>query len=279
MAGERFGRLLVIERDGSIRKAAAWVCLCDCGTRTRVVGNLLRRGRTTSCGCRATELRNQFGKTPAAENLIGMNFGRLLVVERVGRQWGFATWKCACECGRTSTVTSRNLKAGKTASCGCLRRESIAKVGRSTLLDLTGRRFGRLLVIARSGSTKQGAASWICRCDCGTTKIISGASLKSKSPTASCGCLALEVFETTRRSPRERLGLPAYSREEQRIANATLNAKYRAELRDSYVAQLLEMRTAEAPKYLIQMKREQINLRRMALLLRKAQDEGSEDTR
>lgn len=58
LTGERFGRLVVEARDGSSPGSgnAEWLCLCDCGRRTRVNSKRLRRGETTSCGCYATEL-------------------------------------------------------------------------------------------------------------------------------------------------------------------------------------------------------------------------------
>lgn len=52
--------------------------------------------------------------------------------------------------------------------------------------DLTSQRFGSLLVIERRGSDKRGEALWLCRCDCGTEKVIRGHDLKGG--TKSCGC-------------------------------------------------------------------------------------------
>lgn len=54
--------------------------------------------------------------------------------------------------------------------------------------NLIGRKFGKLLVIERSGSDKNGQALWKCICECGTSKIISGHDLISKKGTKSCGC-------------------------------------------------------------------------------------------
>lgn len=55
------------------------------------------------------------------------------------------------------------------------------------LIDLTGRKFGRLSVIRRSG-VYHGCAAWLCRCECGSEKVVSGKYLRSGS-TQSCGCL------------------------------------------------------------------------------------------
>jgi len=57
------------------------------------------------------------------------------------------------------------------------------------LIDLTGQKFGRLTVIERSyPNAKNRSTRWLCKCDCGTEKIILRDSLKS-GKTRSCGCL------------------------------------------------------------------------------------------
>lgn len=59
-------------------------------------------------------------------------------------------------------------------------------------VDMKSLRFGRLTVSNYAGKDKNRAALWECRCDCGNTKVIKGASLRSGS-TQSCGCLNREV--------------------------------------------------------------------------------------
>ena len=68
-------------------------------------------------------------------NLIGQRFGRLVVVKK-GRltKYKLQRWECVCDCGGTSTPTTRSLRAG-TQSCGCLNKQILA--GRS-------RRLGRI---------------------------------------------------------------------------------------------------------------------------------------
>lgn len=65
------------------------------------------------------------------------------------------------------------------------------------LTDLTGRRFGRLTVLGQAGKTKWGDSKWLCRCDCGNERVVSGGHLKS-GHTQSCGCYARE--EASRRA-------------------------------------------------------------------------------
>lgn len=63
--------------------------------------------------------------------------------------------------------------------------------GRANLKDLTTQRFTRLEVIALYESDGNGSR-WICKCDCGNTKIVRRRSLVSKA-TKSCGCLKKEL--------------------------------------------------------------------------------------
>lgn len=58
--------------------------------------------------------------------------------------------------------------------------------------DISGQKFGRLTVIERSGTAKNGHVLWHCRCSCGNEIIAHGCDLKS-SHTQSCGCLRDEV--------------------------------------------------------------------------------------
>lgn len=51
LTGQRFDRLKVIGRNGSIDGHAAWKCKCECGNITIVQGRYLSSGKTKSCGC------------------------------------------------------------------------------------------------------------------------------------------------------------------------------------------------------------------------------------
>lgn len=53
---------------------------------------------------------------------------------------------------------------------------------------LEGKRFGKLLVLEEHPERgKRGEVLWVCKCDCGNTKIINGNSLRSGHSTT-CGC-------------------------------------------------------------------------------------------
>lgn len=55
-------------------------------------------------------------------------------------------------------------------------------------LDLIGRRFGNLTVIARAENAKNGKARWLCACHCGGTINVVGGHL-TRAAIDSCGCL------------------------------------------------------------------------------------------
>ena len=59
-------------------------------------------------------------------------------------------------------------------------------------IDLTGQRFGRLLVLYECGRSKGGKVLWKCRCDCGNECIVSSDKLKNQR-TQSCGCLQRDI--------------------------------------------------------------------------------------
>lgn len=64
-------------------------------------------------------------------------------------------------------------------------------------IDLTGQRFGRLVVVERVTDhiTPSGATfvQWKCVCDCGNNTVVSTLSLRRSSGTRSCGCLQKET--------------------------------------------------------------------------------------
>lgn len=52
LSGQRFGLWTVHSQAGNtVRGGALWACICDCGTSRTVLGQDLRKGKSTSCGC------------------------------------------------------------------------------------------------------------------------------------------------------------------------------------------------------------------------------------
>lgn len=72
-------------------------------------------------------------------------------------------------------------------------KNSIYEIGRKT--DITGYRFGRLVILREDvGNTKSGR-HWMCQCDCGRTSVASTENL-NRGHTRSCGCLWSETLTT-----------------------------------------------------------------------------------
>lgn len=57
--------------------------------------------------------------------------------------------------------------------------------------DITGQRYGRLLVVSPVKRPNIKAFYWECQCDCGSIKVIYGANLR-RGLSQSCGCLHRE---------------------------------------------------------------------------------------
>lgn len=55
------------------------------------------------------------------------------------------------------------------------------------LIDLTGKRFGRLLVIKKDPKRPKSGTKWICQCDCGRVVSVFSRNLRRGTST-SCGC-------------------------------------------------------------------------------------------
>ncbi len=61
-------------------------------------------------------------------------------------------------------------------------------------IDITGQVFGRWTVLKR-GENQNGAAMWLCKCECGSISTIQGGNLRS-GHSKSCGCLQRELRTT-----------------------------------------------------------------------------------
>jgi len=58
-------------------------------------------------------------------------------------------------------------------------------------VDIAGQTFNRLTVVSRADNSANGSAMWLCKCECGNTKVVLGSNLRL-GHTRSCGCLAKE---------------------------------------------------------------------------------------
>ena len=72
----------------------------------------------------------------------------------------------------------------------------------SKKIDMTGQRFGKLLVSAPAPSNAAGQARWVCQCDCGQTITTLGHSLRG-GHCQSCGCTRNEKITNLRKTHGE----------------------------------------------------------------------------
>ena len=123
-----------------------------------------------------------------AEDLTGQKFGAWVVKRRASCRE--LKWDCICDCGNLAVVWGGHLRSGASKSCGCLRNKLASE---RRLIDLTGKRFGRLTVKGRNPkNTRFKHPRWDCICDCGNVAVIQGEKLRN-GETKSCGCLQREI--------------------------------------------------------------------------------------
>ena len=112
---------------------------------------------------------------------IGDRFGTLTVIDRDTRTKRTSSWLCRCDCGNEAYFYASRLLKGTARSCGCKSNRD-----RNQQTDLTGKRFGHLLVLSRSDNPRR-KSKWLCRCDCGNTMELHASELINGRRT-SCGC-------------------------------------------------------------------------------------------
>lgn len=61
------------------------------------------------------------------------------------------------------------------------------------LIDLTGEKFGKWEVLKRDDNLN-GKPGWLCRCECGTIRVVSGSNLRMGA-SCNCGCVRSEKIE------------------------------------------------------------------------------------
>src|ERR1700678_2982720 len=107
------------------------------------------------------------------ENLVGLTFGRLTVVEEMppkepNKRGKRPSWKCMCSCGDPEPVVIRDgskLKSGNSKSCGCLKKERAAK--RMSDWQATGAarkyepRIASAMSVFRAKYTHSASYSWL----------------------------------------------------------------------------------------------------------------------
>ncbi len=177
------------------------------------------------------------------KDLTGQVFNGNLVL-RTFRENGVTRCECECYCGKIFIARATRLKSGHTKSCGCLQKQGAHE---RFFQDLTGQRFGRLVVIELD-RIENWITYWRCLCDCGNYKVVRAANLKN-GYTKSCGCYRIEsgkrlakenhLYGKCGKDSSHWKGEACKSRLQKRIYKSSKYAEYRKKCfkRDNYTCQ------------------------------------------
>lgn len=198
--GRQFGKLTVVASAGrkDDQGYRVWICRCECGTTIEASTSALNRNRARDCGFgqRPVMLMKPCARCGKEFRVSTKYFEKRRFCSRACQHEGHhpATKTCA-HCGTAYTVSAS--EAGVSRFCGSScraqwtgqQRADAAKLRPLPPHDLTGQRFGRLLVTGLSESRREiGRVFWSCRCDCGQTRELTTSALR-QGGHQSCGCL------------------------------------------------------------------------------------------
>lgn len=179
LTGQQFNEWTLIEwipPNERETKSKDYIGQCSCGVCRPVRSNDVKQGKSKSCG----HLKSNFHSIN-----IGEKYGKITPIKQLTNKYGnpIQKYECTCECGN-KVIFEADL-IGKKKNCGCAFRE-----GFDTLQDLTGKRYGKLVVLKLSDKTdsKGKHSFWDCQCDCGNFCTVYRGHLKD-GHTSSCGCV------------------------------------------------------------------------------------------
>lgn len=153
----------------------------------------------------STERKGGF-RPPCHNNIVRMNTTEVFMIKKVcpvcGKEFS-ANRNSTTYCSKTCFYESQK-KYRICPTCGkqfnphssrqiyC----SISCGVHSRDRHLEGQKFGRWTILKKAEKhPKTGSAMWLCRCECGTEKVVSELSL-IKGQSKSCGCLHLDKLTT-----------------------------------------------------------------------------------
>lgn len=231
-SGKRFGRLSVIHRAPTVRGETYWLCRCDCGNTKPIRQKTLKQGESKSCGCHRREvlksLRKRFiqhgdsgsrkysiwSQAKRQAKLYDINFAvrfedlpaipdycpvsgvSLNIAEGYSRKNRSSNPSLAPIDPRKGYINgnvqfvSASAKRKMNLPDVMGYRHKITSLGK--VRDLTGKSFGRLVVIERAPKRPRSHCTfWACICGCGNRTVVESSSLV-RGHIRSCGCLARE---------------------------------------------------------------------------------------
>lgn len=186
-SGQQFGDLFVIRKiEGSM--PSKYFCRCNCGREVEVFQKDLTSGRKRHCGCKTIRKKPVRKNFPQPKNYVGQVIGQLTILEELephitpnGSKQRIV--RCQCDCGKEFNIRlSSVLKNQKCKQC----------LDKERRVDITGQRFGRLVVLSMDADyvspSGHRLSRCLCKCDCGNTITVNMSGLVAGT-TKSCGCI------------------------------------------------------------------------------------------
>jgi len=131
-----------------------------------------------------------------SKDLTNKIFGQLIVLHKTDKRdsGGGVIWYCKCSCGKEIEVSYGCLSSGTATKC-------MECSYSNRIKDLTGKKFGRLLVLKIGDKERKRGKGvrWLCQCDCGKIKEILGMDLIT-GQSKSCGCYQKERVRETNKN-------------------------------------------------------------------------------
>lgn len=186
--GKMFGdwKVLYIDENNSEGKNRRYFCECSCGKIKSVRYASLKKGDSKGCGC--FWIKN-------SKIQVGDTIGEWEVVRRGESRNSHRLWLCKCSCGKESWIESTELNSGSTKSCGHGKFKIKTEI-------YSGDKINEWTVIEEKRNSENGKSlGFLCRCSCGTERIISPSKLKL-NPSFSCGHTKEIVMEKGKRIGR-----------------------------------------------------------------------------
>lgn len=175
------------------------------------------------------------------KDLLGQRFGSLEVLKKSGSTKNGVYWEVRCDCGVEKRLRGDGLRNGKSVSCGCKR-------VRTPITDLTGRKFGKRLVLSLAPSYAS-STTWRVRCDCGTESEVRG-SLLLRGVDTSCGCARNYKHSVTHgESSKGSMSLEYGAWRKMKSRATALGMEVCEEWRNSYEKFLLDMGRKPTPQH------------------------------
>ena len=159
MIGKKVGSLTILSVS-RFKNKTYYKCKCDCGNvkmirSDYIIGFGVKHDKHVTCG-------ECYKRT-----MIGKRFGQLTVTKYAGSNGKKLMFECKCDCGNKTIVDGDLLRCGIIKTCG-----------KCYVTKMIGKRFGKLTVIKQVPTVKKGVnARFLCKCDCGGTRVVDGAKL------------------------------------------------------------------------------------------------------